>query len=111
MNCNYLQKNTSGKALRRIIVVKEFYLVRWNEYHSISVFDFVKVHQFGSTVSSETLLEYVWYAGRGSWKGTLVVADLEQVDKIDASEFHNVKLNTIPKPQMDNSKLLAEIRF
>ena len=40
-----------------------------------------------------------------------MVADLEQVDKIDASEFHNVKLNTIPKPQMDNSKLLAEIRF
>ena len=32
------KKNTSGKALRRISLVKEFYLVRWNEYHSISVF-------------------------------------------------------------------------
>ena len=41
----------------------------------------------------ETLSEYVWYAGREVWKGTLMVADLEQVDKIDASEFHNVKLN------------------
>ena len=27
------------------------------------------------------------------WQGILTVADLEQVDEIDASEFHNVKLN------------------
>ena len=31
-------KNTKGKALRRISWVKEFYLVRWNDYHTISVF-------------------------------------------------------------------------
>ena len=85
-------KNTSGKAHRRISWVEEFYLVRWNEYHSISVLDLLKFHQFGSTALPETLSEYVWYAGREVWKGTLMVADLEQVDKIDASEFHNVKL-------------------
>ena len=44
-------------------------------------FDLLKFHQFGSTVLPESLLEYVWYAEREVWKGTLMVADLEQVDK------------------------------
>ena len=74
-------KNTSRKALRRIRWVKEFYLVRGNEYHSISVFDLLKFHQFGSTALPETLSEYVWYAGGEVWKGTLMAADREQVDK------------------------------
>ena len=56
-------------------------MVRCNDYHSISVFDLLKFHQFGSTVLPETLSEYVWYAGGEVWKGTLMVADLEQVDK------------------------------
>ena len=46
-----------------------------------------------------------------------MVADLEQVDKIDASEFHNVKLNakemispnlvTIPKIENGHSKFIG----
>ena len=55
---------------------------------------FLKFHQFGSTVLPETLFEYVWYAGRESWKGILIVADLEQSDMMDASEFYYVKLNS-----------------
>ena len=56
-------------------------MVRWNDHHSISVFDVSKFHQFGSTVLPESLLDFVWYAVREVWKGTLMVADLEQVDK------------------------------
>ena len=97
-------KNTWGKALRRISWVKEFHLVRWNDYHSVSVFDLLKFHQFGSTVSPESLLEYVWYAGAEVWTGTLVVADLKQWTKIDASEFHNVKLNEM---EMISPKLVT----
>ena len=74
-------KNTKGKALRRSSSVKEFYLVRWNEYHFSAAFNLLKFHQFGSTVLPETLLEYVWYVGGEVWKGTLMVADLEQVVK------------------------------
>ena len=48
--------------------------------------------QFGSTELPETLSEYVWYAGGEIWKGPLMVADLEWVDKIEASEFHDAKL-------------------
>ena len=44
-------------------------------------FDLLKFHQFGSAALPETLSEYVWYAGREVWKGTLMIADLEQVDK------------------------------
>ena len=65
MNCNYLRKIPN--SLQRISWVKDF-LVRWNDYHSISVFDLLKFHQFGSTVLPESLLEYVWYAGGESWK-------------------------------------------
>ena len=55
--------------------------------------DLLKFHQFGSATLPETLSEYVWYAGREVWKGTLMIADLEQVDKIDESPFHNIKFN------------------
>ena len=49
-------KNTEGKALR---------LTYRNSTNSVP----------------ETLSKYVWYAGGEVWKGTLLVADLEQVDK------------------------------
>ena len=65
-------KNTYGKALRRISWVKEFYLVRWKEHHSIFVSDLLKFHHFGSTALPETLSEYVWYAEGEVWKGTLI---------------------------------------
>ena len=56
-------------------------MVRWNEYHFSAAFNLLKFHQFGSTVSPETLFEYVQYAEREIWKGTLMEADPEQVDK------------------------------
>ena len=96
MNCKYLRKNTKGKALRRISWVKVFYLVRWNEYHFSAALNLLKFHQFGSTALPESLLEHVWYAGKEVWKGTLVVADIEQVDKnrrVRIPQLHNAKLN------------------
>ena len=115
--------NTQGKALQRISWVKEFYLVRWSDYHSISVFDLLKFHQFGSTVLPESLLQYVWYVGEGEvWKGTLMVADLEQVDKNRRVRIPQRKAqregydlaqtgDNSQKPQVDNNNLLEEIRF
>ena len=107
-------KSTWGKAPRRISWVKEFYSVRWNEYHFISVLDLLKFHQFGSTVVPESLLEYVWYAGREVWKGTQT---LSRWTTIDASEVHNVELNakemispnlvTVPKTADGQLKLFG----
>ena len=111
-------KNTWGKALQRISWIKEFYVFHWNEYHSISVFDLLKFHQFGSTVLPESLLEYVWYAEREVWKGTLIVAHLEQVDKNrrvripqreaqrEGDDLAQIGDDS-QKPQMDNLKFIG----
>ena len=57
-----------------------------------SVFGLLKFHPFGSTVLPESLLEYAWYEEKFgkelSWWQTL-----SRRTKIDASGFHNVKLN------------------
>ena len=61
----------------------------------------------------ESLLEYVWYAGGEVWKGTLMVADLEQVDKNRRVRIPQRKAqregdnlaqigDNSQKPQMDN---------
>ena len=73
--CNYLRKIHEGEgALDESVESKNpFNLVRWNEYHSISGFSLIEIHQFGSTALPETLSEYVWYGGGAVWKGTLMV--------------------------------------
>ena len=98
-------------------------MVRWNDYQSVSVFDFFEVPPIREHSITRITPRIRLVRGRGEvWKGTLMVADLEQVDKIDASEFHHVKVNAkdmishqigdnSQKPQMDNLNLLAEIRF
>ena len=118
LNCNYLRKTPKERRIRRISQVKEFYLVRWNEYHFSAALNLLKFHQFGSTVLPETLLEYVWYAEGEVWKGTLMVADLEQVDKNRRVRIsRHIKLNArrwsrpywwqYQEPQMDNLKFIG----
>ena len=63
------------------------------ESHASTVFDLLRFHQFGKTVLRGILLEYVWYGEREFWNEVLVVADLEQLDKVDASEFHAERLS------------------
>ena len=76
-------------------------------------FELLKFQQFGSTVLPKSLLEYVWYAGREVWKRTLMVADLEQVDKNRRVRIPQRKAqregddlaligDISQKPQMDN---------
>ena len=94
MNCNYLRKILKERRLNESVESKNFIWFVGMIVTPFVFFDPLKFHQFGSTVLTETHSEYVWYAGGRVRKGTLVVADFEQVDKkIDASEFNNVKLN------------------
>ena len=62
------------------------------EYHPISAKDLSRLHQFGPKVLPCIFLGYVLYAGR-IWKGDILVADIEELEKMDASEIHAKRLN------------------
>ena len=62
------------------------------EYHPISAKDQSKSHQFGKKVLPGLFLGYALYAG-GIWKGYVLVADLEELETMDASEIYSKRLN------------------
>ena len=86
------------------------------EYHPITAKDQSRIHQFGKKVLSGLFLGYALYAG-GIWKGDVLIADLEELETMDASEIyskrHNAKEVIFPKEkgefifhsQMDESNL------
>ena len=88
-------------------------------YYPISAKDQSRIHQFGKKVLPGLFLGYALYAG-GIWKGDILVADLEELEKMDASEIYSKRLNAkeviFPKangkfifqPQMDESNFPEE---
>ena len=62
------------------------------EYHPITAKDQSKIHQFGKKVLPGLFLGYAFYAGR-IWKGDVLVADLEELETMDASEIYSKRLN------------------
>ena len=62
------------------------------EYHPISAKDISRLHQFGSKVLPGMFLGYVLHAG-GLWKGEIMVADIEELEEMDASELHARRVN------------------
>ena len=64
-----------------------------------------RIHQYGKKVLPGLLLGYALYAG-GIWKGDILVADLEELETMDASEIYSKRLNAkeviFPK-EMENS--------
>ena len=62
------------------------------EYHQISAEDLSRLHQFGPKVLPSIFLGYVLSAG-GIWKGDIMVADVEELEEMDASELHARRLN------------------
>ena len=61
------------------------------EYHPISAKDQSRLHQFGVKVLP--FLSSAVYAG-GIWKGHILVADIEELEEMDASELYAKRLNT-----------------
>ena len=49
--------------------------------------DLSRLHQFGKKVLPSFFLGNVLYAGR-IWKGDILVADIEELEEMDASEIH-----------------------
>ena len=62
------------------------------EYHPITAKDQSRIHQFGKKVLPGLFFGYALYAGR-IWKGDVLVADLEELETMDASEIYSKRLN------------------
>ena len=91
-------------------------------YHPKTAKDQSRIHQFGKKVLPGLFLGYALYAG-GIWKGDVLVADLEELETMDAPEIYIKKdsmrrrwyfpkkmENSFLQSQMDESKPLEEIR-
>ena len=57
------------------------------EYHPKTAKDQSRIHQFGKKVSPGLLLGYALYAV-GFWKGDIMVAHIEELETMDASEIY-----------------------
>ena len=62
------------------------------EYHPITAKDQSRIHQFGQKVLPGLFFGYALYAG-GIWKGDVLIADLEELETMDASEIYSKRLN------------------
>ena len=69
-------------------------------YHPLTAKDQSRIHQFGKKVLPGLFLGYALCAG-GIWKGDVLIADLEELETMDASEIYSKRLNakevTFPK--------------
>ena len=61
------------------------------EYYPISAKDMSRLHQFGPQVLPGVFFHYVLHAVR-IWKGDIMVADIEELEKMDASEIRAERL-------------------
>ena len=79
------------------------------EYHTITAKDQSRIHQFGKKVLPGLFLGYALYA-RGIWKGDILVADIEELETMDASEIYSKRLNAkeviFPK---ENGKIIFPV--
>ena len=62
------------------------------EYHPTTAKDQSRNHQFGTKVLPGLFLGYALYAG-GIWKGDVLIADLEELETMDASEIYSRRVN------------------
>ena len=62
------------------------------ECHPVTTKDQSRIHQFGKKVLPGSILGYTLYAG-GIWKGDVLIADLEELETMDASEIYSKRLN------------------
>ena len=67
-------------------------MVHWLSINPITAKDLSRIHQFGKKVLPGLFLGYVLYAG-GIWKGDVLIADLEELETMDASEIYSKRLN------------------
>ena len=62
------------------------------EHHPLTSKDQSRIHQFGKKVLPGLFLAYALYA-RWTWKGDVLISDLEALETMDASEIYPKRLN------------------
>ena len=62
------------------------------EYHPVTAKDQSRIHQFGKKVLPGLFFGYALCAGE-IWKGDVLVADVEELETMDASEICSKRLN------------------
>ena len=76
------------------------------EYYPLIAKDQSRIHQFGKKVLPGLFVGYALYAGR-IWKGDVLVADIEELETMDASEIYSKKTqckgSNISQKKMENS--------
>ena len=72
-----------------------FHLVHWWNTSQIPR-EKARIHQFGNEVVSGIFLGYALIAGR-IWKGDILVADIEELEKLDASEIYPIRKASIAR--------------
>ena len=60
------------------------------EYHPFTAKDQSRIHQFGKKVLLGLFLGYALYA-EGIWKGDVLVADIEELETMDALEIDSMR--------------------
>ena len=84
ISCLMGRPHTKGRT------IESFPLVHWLSFYPISAKDQSRIHQFGKKVLPGLFLGYALYAG-GIWKGDMLVADIEELETMDASETYSKK--------------------
>ena len=78
-------------------------------FGSLSAKDQSRIHQFGKKVLHGIFLGYALYA-EGTWKGDIMVAEVEELETMDASEIYAKRLNSkeviFPK---ENGKFMVPV--
>ena len=67
---------------------RSFRLVHWLSITIITAKDRSRIHQFGKKVLPGLFLGYALYA-EGIWKSDVLVADLEELETMEASEIYS----------------------
>ena len=81
-------KDVLGNHLRDLL----FHLVHRLSITLLTAKNQSRIHQFGRKVLPGLFPGYALYAG-GIWKGDVLIADLEELETMDASEIYSKRLN------------------
>ena len=87
ISCLMGRLHTTG-VLENHVKDQSFRLVPWLRKYTISSKNQSRIHHFGKKVLPGLFLGYALYAGR-IWKGDILVADIEELETMDASEIYS----------------------
>ena len=92
ISCLMGKLHTKG-VLENLLKDQSFRLVHWLSITLFSAKDQSRIHEFGKKVLPGLFLGYALHAG-WIWNGDVPIADLEELETMDASEIYSKRLNS-----------------